>query len=143
MLVYPRSTVRIRVVGFALQHDGRLVPTTAWHITRFAATHYLRKVFLTAEKYLDIFMQTTTTVETGIYYYSVTVVVFTQNIRVNSTETTVAHRLNMDISKASVRPFLDIGSTLFYPTFVQQTIELSTSNRHNHFFPTFLILRII
>ena len=69
----------------------------ARHITGFASAHYLRKVFLTAEKYLDIFVQTTAAIETGINHNSVAVVIFTQNIRVNSTETTVAHGLDMHV----------------------------------------------
>ena len=42
---------------------------------------------------LVIFVQTTAAIETGINHNSVTVVIFTQNIRVNSTETSVAHGL--------------------------------------------------
>jgi tricorn protease len=66
----------------------------------------------------SIMLQTTAAIETGINHNSVTVVIFTQNIRVNSTETSVAHGLDMYIPQPAVRPFLNIGSTLFYPTFI-------------------------
>ena len=143
MLVYPRRTVCIRVVRFTLQHDGRLVPATARHIACFTSANHLCKVFLSAEQYFYIFVQTTTSVETGIDDDTFAVIVFTQDIGIDGTETFVVHRFDVYISQTAVRPFRYIGSTLFYPALVQQITKRSSADRTYHFVPVFLGLRIV
>ena len=81
----------VTVVGFALKHDACLVPTTARHVARFIATNHLSEVLLTAEQDFDIFVQTATTIETSINNDTIAMVVLTQDVRVDATETRVTH----------------------------------------------------
>ena len=122
MTVYPRCAVCIGIVGFARQHDRRLVPAAAGHIASFTTADYLRKVLLAAEQNLDIFVQTAAAIEAGVDNDAFAIVVFTQNIRVNGTEAVIAHRLDMHIAQTAARPFGYICRALFYPTGVEQSV---------------------
>ena len=81
----------VGVVGFALEHDGRFVPTAAGHVAGFTATNDLRQVLLTAEQHFDVFMQAAASIEAGVDDDAFAVIVFAENVRINGTETVVAH----------------------------------------------------
>ena len=143
MAVYPRSAVCVTVVGFTLHHDTRLVPTAAGHIASFTSANYLCKVFLSAEQDLNILVQTSSAIETGIDDDTFTVIVLAQNIRINGTEAVISHGFNVHISQTAVRPFVYIGCPLFYPACIEQIAHYTIADRNNYFFPTFFGLRVI
>ena len=91
VLVDPGCAVGVGIVGLAGNHNGGLVVTAAWHVTRFLATNHLCEVFLSAEQNLDVFMQAASTIEAGVYDDAVAVVVFSENVGIDSAETGVAH----------------------------------------------------
>ena len=88
-------------------------------------------------------MQTTSSVETGINHNTFAVVVFTQNIRIYRTEAAVVHWFDMYIAQTAIWPFIHICRTLFYPTFIQQTAQRSTTDRLHHLIPAFFWLCIV
>ena len=108
----PRCAVSVGIVGLARNHNRSLVPTAARHIASFLAANNLCEVLLAAEQYLDILVHTTTAVEAGVDYDTVAVVVLTQDVGIYRTETTVGHRLDVDITQAATRQALHVGSTL-------------------------------
>ena len=89
--VHPRCAVCIGIVGFAGHHNGRLVPAAAGHVAGFAAANHLREVFLAAEQNFDVLVQASAAIEAGVDDDALAVVVFAQNVRVDGTETVIAH----------------------------------------------------
>ena len=88
-------------------------------------------------------MQTASSVETRINHDTFPVIVFTQDIRIDGTETAVVHRFDMYVSQATIRPFVHICRTLFHPTFIQQAAQGSAADGFHHFVPTGFRLRIV
>ena len=70
----------ITIVRFTLNHDASLIPTAAWHITRFLTTNYLSQILLATEEDFHIFVQTTTTIETSINDDTIAMIVLTKDI---------------------------------------------------------------
>ena len=101
VLVNPWCAVCVAVVGFALEHDGWAVPTAAWHVASFAATHHLSEVFLTAEENLDILVQTATAIEAGVDHDTVLLIVFAKHLLVDFTIAVVVHLLEVNITQAA------------------------------------------
>ena len=101
VLVNPWCTVCVAVVGFALEHDGWAVPTAAWHVASFAATHHLSEVFLAAEENLDILVQTATAIEASVDYDTVLLIVFAKHLLVDFTIAVVVHLLEVNITQAA------------------------------------------
>ena len=143
MFVDPWCAVGVGVVGFALQHDGGLVPAAAWHVAGFASADDLSQVFLATEQHLDVFMQTTSSVEAGIDDDAVAVVVLAQDVRIDGTEAIVVHGLDVYVSQASVGPFLHILGTLFYPPVVEQSVELSVADGLDDLIPALSVVRVV
>ena len=88
-------------------------------------------------------MQAATSVEAGVDDNSLAIVVFAQYVRIDGTETIVAHRLYVDISETAVGPFIYIGRTLFHPAGIEQGAEHAVAYRDYNFFPAFFGLRIV
>ena len=88
-------------------------------------------------------MQASAAIEACIYHNPFTVVVFSQNVRVDGTETVITHRLDVHISQAAARPFVNICRTLFHPTLVEQLVQFAVFDGDYDLFPTFFGLGII
>ena len=66
MAIYPRRAVGVAVVAFGLQHDAGVIVASAGHIANLTATNHLREILMTREQDLNIFVQTTASVMTGV-----------------------------------------------------------------------------
>ena len=102
VLVNPWCAVGIGIVGFALQHNGRFVPTTAWHVACFAATDDLGEVFLSAEEDFDVFMEASTTIEAGVDDDALALVVFAEDVGIDGAEAAIVHGFDVDIAETAV-----------------------------------------
>ena len=111
--------MRIGVVGLAHHHDGGFVPAAAGHVARLATAHHLGEVFLSTEKYFYILVQASTAIETGVDDDAFAVVVFSQDVRVDGTETVVSHRLDVHVTQSATRPSVNVCRTLFHPAAVE------------------------
>lgn len=68
-----------------------LFQRAAGHVAGFAAANHLREVFLAAEQNFDVLVQASAAIEAGVDDDALAVVVFAQNVRVDGTETVIAH----------------------------------------------------
>ena len=83
-------------------------------------------------------MQASTAIETGVDDDAFAVVVFSQDVRVDGTETVVSHRLDVHVTQSATRPSVNVCRTLFHPAAVEQITERTVRDGDNDLFPAFL-----
>ena len=88
-------------------------------------------------------MQAATSVEAGVDDNSLAIVVFAQYVRIDGTETIVAHRLYVHVTQSATRPSVNVCRTLFHPAGIEQGAEHAVAYRDYNFFPAFFGLRIV
>ena len=88
----------IAIVGFAGDHYGGVVPSSAGHLTVVLTTDDLLEILLAREEDLDILVESSPTIITDVYDDPLLTIILTQDIGIDVTEAGVSHRRNMDIA---------------------------------------------
>ena len=88
----------ITIVGFAGDHYGGVVPSSAGHLTVVLTTDDLLEILLAREEYLDILVESSPAIITDVYDDPLLAIILTQDIGVDIAEAGVSHRRDMDIA---------------------------------------------
>ena len=95
-----------------------MIVAAAGHIADLAASDHLREVLMAREQNLDILMQTTASVMTGIDDNAFLQVVLAQDVGIDIAEAGIVHTFDMHIAQTAVRQAFHLSSTALGPTLV-------------------------
>ena len=88
----------------------------------------LSYVCLSAEQDLDIFVETSASVPSGVNDHPFLIYIFSKQFSVNLSETCVIHRLYMHISQTSARKAVNIMLTFFNPSVIEKAVHKSAAD---------------
>ena len=88
----------IAIVGFAGDHYGGVIPSSAGHLTVVLTTDDLLEILLAREEHLDILVESSPAIITDIDDDPLLTIILPQDIGVDIAEAGVSHRRDMDIA---------------------------------------------